>query len=99
MLFFVAFTITANAQEAKQTEAKPATAEKKACFASGTASKDAKACHTETACAGTEQASKGASCNAATTATASESSTAVATEEKKSCTSGSSCCASKAKKA
>jgi hypothetical protein len=102
MLFFVAFTISANAQEAKQAEAKP-TAEKKACCASGTASKDAKACHTETASAATAQPAKGASCTAATTASASttastEAKAAPVTEEKKACSTGSSCCADKAKK-
>lgn len=99
MLFGLAFTVTANAQEAKQGDSKPAATEKKACCASdkASASKDAKACPYSASATTAPAASCSSAATKATTAQASTQA-APAAETKKSCSTGSSCCADKAKK-
>ncbi len=100
MLFLLAFTISANAQETKS--------EKKAsCCAKSceTASAEDKAkCHARMAEMTPEQAAECKKACDAAKKTAStngqpNANTAVATDNKKSCASGKSCCAGKAKKA
>lgn len=100
LLFFMAFSLSANAQEAKK-EAKKEVKKDACCASKKTASAEEKAkCHTEMASTSATP-STAAKCDAKATMTADAKNEAVlpkteAVTDKKACSSKGSCCASKA---